>query len=78
MLRLANPFYGAFVVISKKRGKKFSLRDDINSKTLLIRSSVMASSETGKVAVRRWAGFGTFIFVTSGISLGIFLASISG
>ncbi|GEM_PF-2097924 len=38
----------------------------------------MVPSETGKVTARRWAGFGTFIFVTSGISLGIFLASISG
>lgn len=38
----------------------------------------MVPSETGKVTARRWAGFGAFIFVTSGISLGIFLASISG
>ena len=29
----------------------------------------MIPSETGKVTARRWAGFGTFIFVTSGISL---------
>ncbi len=37
----------------------------------------MAAAEGGGLAERRWAGVGVFIFVTSGISLGMFLASLS-
>jgi hypothetical protein len=37
----------------------------------------MMPSTRSEIAVRRWAGLGVFIFVASGISLGVFLASIS-